>query len=196
MSIASMNQEDLEPAMQRLDALLADLEHSGNAAEHERTAEIVRTLLSVQGAALKRILAYLGQAGTPGQAVLDALTADELVGHLLLLHDLHPKGLEARVRQALTSVQTHLEAHGSRVEFLRVTPGGGVHLRMTGSCGCPSSRAGLENSIKDTLYAAVPDITDIELEESAGAPAANQKAFVPLTELRIDRRPVASVSST
>ena len=53
---------------------------------------------------------------------------------------------------------------------------GVVRLRMQGSChGCPSSAMTLKNAIEEAIYAAVPDVTAIEVEgivDPTGSPRA------------------------
>jgi hypothetical protein len=55
----------------------------------ERGEELVQALLDMYGEGLRRILARTDPA---------VLVEDELLSELLLLHDLHPVPLDARVR--------------------------------------------------------------------------------------------------
>src|SRR4051794_41772665 len=89
---------------------------------------MVEALLDLYGEGLARVLAGLGKAEAT------ALADDELVSHLLLLHDLHPVSQEERVRGALESVRPYLESHGGDVELLAVEDGG-ARLGLPGSCG-------------------------------------------------------------
>ncbi len=100
-----------------------------------------------------------------------ALAADELVAHLLLLHGLHPVPLEGRVMQALGEVRPYLESHGGNVELLAVE-GAAVHLRLEGSCsGCPSSAMTLKLAIENAIRKAAPEIEQVIAGDPAVAPA-------------------------
>jgi len=118
--------------------------------------ELVQALLDLYGEGLRRIL----ERADPG-----ALADDELVSHLLLLHDLHPLPVETRVREALEGVRPYLESHGGDVELVGVDEEGVVHLRMSGSCnGCPSSTMTLKLAIEDAIQRTAPEIERIEAE--------------------------------
>jgi Fe-S cluster biogenesis protein NfuA len=119
--------------------------------------DAVATLLDLYGEALTRIVARV-----PG----DALAGDELVGHLLMVHGLHPVSLEARVEEALDGVRPYLRSHGGEVDLLGVQEGV-VRLRLQGSCsGCPSSRTTLELAVEDAIRAAAPEVEAISAEDA------------------------------
>src|SRR5205085_705530 len=87
--------------------------------------DIMRTVRSFarHGSGLRAGLAHLGEAGTAGAPVRDALARAAVVSGLLLLHGLHPLGLEARVLQALDQVRPRLRSHGGGVELLGADAG-------------------------------------------------------------------------
>ncbi|HEU0275489.1 MAG TPA: NifU family protein [Candidatus Udaeobacter sp.] len=124
--------------------------------------ELVQSLLELHGTTLERALEIVHQNdGT----LVDKLAEDPLVSNLLILHGLHPLDLETRVRNALESVKPRLGLHGGSVEVIGVTPEGGIKLRLEGNChGCPSSRVTLKSSIEEAIYAAAPDVTELEVE--------------------------------
>jgi len=118
----------------------------------DRTAEIVQALVELYGEALARFVA----GADPQQ--------DELLSHLLLLHDLHPVDAETRVRQALDDVRPYLGSHGGDVELLAVE-NGVARVRLVGTCnGCPSSIVTLQNAIEEAVMRAAPDLERIEAE--------------------------------
>lgn len=145
----------------RLDALIGELE--GLAEPARATAmEVVSALLEVYGDGLRRIL------GALDAAVAEAVADDEVVGQLLLVHDLHPVDLETRVARALDEVRPYLRSHGGDVELLGVG-GGEARVRLDGSCdGCPSSAATLKLAIEDAILRAAPELERVAAE---GAPA-------------------------
>jgi Fe-S cluster biogenesis protein NfuA len=159
--------DDFRGRMERLDALIREAEHFADPAVQAHTREIVGALLELHGAGLAKILEHVAGSGENGRAVIDALTRDELVASLLLLHGLHPQDVETRVLGALDRVRPYLHSHGGDVEFLGAA-GAAVRLRMRGSChGCPSSAATLRSTIEQAIYDAAPDVTAVEVEERA-----------------------------
>lgn len=127
--------------------------------------EMVQALLDLYGEGLARTIEPLD--AETRRAVAD----DELVAHLLLLHDLHPVPVEARVHEALQEVRPYLDSHGGGVELVGVEDGV-VRLRMFGSCdGCPSSAMTLKLAIEDAIHKAAPDVVEVEAE-GVSAPAA------------------------
>jgi Fe-S cluster biogenesis protein NfuA/nitrite reductase/ring-hydroxylating ferredoxin subunit len=166
----------------RVEMLLAELETIEDPHTRTLTNEIVAGLVAFYGEGLCRILAIVrGLEPATAARIDDQLTHDDLISHLLLLHDLHPLDAETRVTRALDGVRPYLESHGGNVELLGIE-GGTVHLRLVGSChGCPSSTATLKLAIEEAIRAACPDIEEIDAE---GAVAdASSGSFIPLTVL-------------
>jgi Fe-S cluster biogenesis protein NfuA/nitrite reductase/ring-hydroxylating ferredoxin subunit len=157
----------------RVEALLAEIEAMPDPAARDRAVEVVQALLDVYGEGLARIVAHLAahDDGTMARALAD----DELVAHLLMLHDLHPVPLRARVLGALDEVRPYLASHGGDVELLGVDDGI-VRLRLDGSCnGCPSSTVTLKLAIEEAIHKAAPDVEAIEAEGARpAAPAPPQ----------------------
>jgi Fe-S cluster biogenesis protein NfuA len=148
-----------EQARERVGALEARLEQLDPTA-----LDALSGLVEVYGEALGRIVAAL-----PSETMA-ALAADELVGHLLLIHDLSPEPLEARVTAALDEVRPYLASHGGGVELVAIE-GATVRLRLEGHCnGCPSSTATLELAVQDAIRAAAPEIDHIEADGAVEEP--------------------------
>ncbi|WP_202450893.1 MULTISPECIES: NifU family protein [unclassified Streptomyces] len=159
---------------ERIDALIA-ASASGGAAARERSEQLVRLVTDFYGAGLTRLLDLVHEQGRLDDDVLAALAADDLVASVLLVHGLHPYGVETRVERALDSVRPYLGSHGGDVELLGVTADGAVTLRLLGSCdGCPSSSATLELAVRGAVEAAAPEVTAIEVE------TADDKASAPV----------------
>ena len=150
----------------QVEALLDRLDALPDRAARETATAAVQALLELYGEGLRRIVAALGEPQTR------ALAGDELVGHLLLLHDLHPVGVERRVRDALDGVRPYLGSHGGDVELLGVEAGV-VRLRLQGSCeGCPASTQTLKLAIEDAILKAAPDVERVEADGVAQPAAA------------------------
>jgi Fe-S cluster biogenesis protein NfuA/nitrite reductase/ring-hydroxylating ferredoxin subunit len=156
--------------------LVARVEGALDAIEADpRALEAVQAIVELYGEGLRRMVDGAG-------------VEDELVEHLLLMHDLHPVPLEERVHTALEEVRPYLDSHGGGVEVLSVEDGV-VRLAMQGSCsGCPSSTVTLKLAIEDAIHKACPDVEEIvaegvveparpqvlqiQLPQAGGAPAA------------------------
>ncbi len=165
----------------RVEELLATL-RSGQAKDPAPVAEeLVGLLVGLYGDGLSHIVAALREQGAPGAAMLDRLTEDPLVESLLLLHDLHPLDLDARVQRALDRVRPYLGSHAGGVEYLGVRDGV-ARLRLEGSChGCPSSTVTVQLAITGAVQAAAPEVTDVVVEGMTAPPAPKL--------LQIGRRP-------
>ena len=126
--------------------------------------ELVRLLVGLYGDGLGRIVSALADEGAAGAAVLDRLTADPLVESLLLLHDLHPLDVDARVQRALDRVRPYLGSHAGGVQYLGVHDGV-ARLRLEGSChGCPSSTVTVQLAIQGAVQDAAPEVTNVVVE--------------------------------
>jgi Fe-S cluster biogenesis protein NfuA/nitrite reductase/ring-hydroxylating ferredoxin subunit len=155
----------------RVEELLATL-RSGRIQDPAPVAEeLVRLLVGLYGDALSHIVAALADEGAAGQAMLDRLTEDPLVESLLLLHDLHPLDVDARVQRALDRVRPYLGSHAGGVEYLGVRDGV-ARLRLEGSChGCPSSTVTVQLAIQGAVQDAAPEVTDVVVEGMTAPPS-------------------------
>ena len=141
-----MRDEEVRELVGRVEGLLEQLDGEGKA------SEAVQALVQLYGEALARLIA----GADP--------TQDELLSHLLLVHDLHPVDVETRVRRALDDVRPYLGSHGGDVELLGVEDGV-ARLRLSGTCnGCPSSTVTLRNAIEEAVMRAAPDLDGIDAE--------------------------------
>ena len=157
-----MNGEVARDRVARAEALLEEIDSLADPAGRELAGQVVQALVELYGEGLERIMAALG--GKEAGGVRAALVDDELVAHLLFLHDLHPVPLAERVVGALEEVRPYLESHGGGVELVGVDDGV-VRLRLKGSCsGCPSSTMTLKLAIEDAIHKAAPDVGKIEAE--------------------------------
>ena len=149
-----MDDQAAREQVTRVEELLEELEGLPDVAAREKCVELVGTLLDLYGEGMARILA---QVPDP-----EALTGDELVLHLLLLHGLHPVPVEERVHAALAEVRPYAESHGGDIQLVEIDDGV-VRLLMRGSCsGCPSSSATLSLAVEEAIRKVAPEIDEIE----------------------------------
>jgi Fe-S cluster biogenesis protein NfuA len=142
--------EQARERVARLDALLEALDPAA--------LEAVSGLVELYGEGLRRIVAAVGA---------EALADDELVGHLLMIHDLSPRSTEERVSAALDDVRPYLASHGGGVQLAGIE-GATVRLRLEGHChGCPSSTATLRSAVEEAIRAAAPEVERIEEDDPA-----------------------------
>ncbi len=98
------------------------------------------------------------------------LADDPLVESLLLLHDLHPLDVDARIQRALDRVRPYLGSHAGGVEYLGVTDGI-ARLKLEGSChGCPSSTVTVQLAITSAVQDAAPEVTEVVVEGVTAPP--------------------------
>ncbi|WP_211879231.1 NifU family protein [Pseudarthrobacter albicanus] len=161
-------------AGERIGTLL-DALGAGGAVARGRAEDLVRQVTDLYGSGLERILEILDQQGKLDGATLAALTSDDLVSSLLIIHGLHPQDLETRVAAALDSVRPYLGSHGGNVELMDISTEGVVRLRLLGTCqGCPSSAVTLKFAVEEAIESAAPEVTAIEVveeEKHAATPA-------------------------
>jgi Fe-S cluster biogenesis protein NfuA/nitrite reductase/ring-hydroxylating ferredoxin subunit len=151
-----------EALLERVEQLTAAIEASADPFLRGTVDELVSTIMALYGEGLTRIFTELAERGE--EELLLRLAGDGVIGSLLLIHDLYPIPLEARVEEALASVRPYMESHGGDVELLRLEEGV-AHLKLIGHCdGCPASAATLELAIKEALEEAAPDLLGLEVE--------------------------------
>ena len=144
---------------EQIGTLLDDLSQSAMPAVTKRVEELLSCVLALYGAGLDRIGDHLD----PDTRRL--LADDELIGPLLVLHDLHPDDVDTRVQRALDQVRPYLGSHAGGVALSGVDENGIVHLQLEGSCdGCPSSALTVKNAIEDAVLMAAPDVVAVEAE--------------------------------
>jgi Fe-S cluster biogenesis protein NfuA len=162
---------EVEHRLADLDALLERVEQIPGPSG-ELALEAVAAVVEIYGAALSRALLL---ARSP-----EAFTSDPLLGHLLLVHGLHPDPVDVRVRRALEEVGARLGPHGASLELLGIA-GGMAEVRVTGGggCGTPSS-AELDEALREILLAEAPELVRVE---TVAGDTPRTVAFVPLDSL-------------
>lgn len=169
----------------QVEGLLAEIESSPDPAVREKVAGIVQGMLALYGEGLARIVELVGRGEERSPAgMLEALAGDELVAHLLLLHDLHPVGLETRVARALEELRPFLQSRGAGAELIAVRDGT-ARLRLHGSRSCPSSASALRRAVEAAVLRSAPDLFGVAIEDAdpPGSPRGRPEAFVPLSAL-------------
>ncbi len=133
----------------RAETLLSEVDTLTDPAAREHVTRTLHALVELYGQCLARVVRHAGPATRA------ELAADELVGHLLLVHDLHPDPVEVRVRRALDDLP------GARLLAVEEPA---VRVGVTAS-GCGSSAEGLRTAVRDAVARVAPEIERVEVEE-------------------------------
>ena len=156
----------------RVQDLTSRLESLPDPVARQSAEGLVSTVIELYGEGLGRIFAALDEAGEAGAALRRLLSEDGVVASLMLIHDLFPVELEARVLEALAGVRPYMESHGGNVELIELADGV-ARIRLEGSCdGCPASASTLELAIKQALDEAAPDLEGLVVEGAVESPEA------------------------
>jgi len=164
-----------------VESLLEETGALGDEEARGKTREILRAVLDLHQAALSRALDIARAQGATGSAVVDAFAADDLVGHVLALHGLHPVSLEARVRRAFARDGASLRAQGGSAEVMAVE-GGVIHVRARRGRASEASMAATIRDLVDTCAADADDT--VIVWEQDGRPEAHPA----LTQIRTKPR--------
>lgn len=158
--------------MARLDELLEKVERFPGPGG-ELAVEALRTLAEVYGEALARLV-DLADASQD-----DRLAEDELLSHLLVLHDIHPHSLPARLEQALDGVRQYVRSRGGRVELEEID-GETARVRLTGAACQSCSSPALERAVTESVLALAPELTGVETVQ---VPADHREPVIPVDAL-------------
>jgi Fe-S cluster biogenesis protein NfuA len=155
---------DIRATGDRIERLLDQLHAGADPQSYACAEELLRLVTELYGAGLARIVALVEEEDP---LLLGRLADDGLVASLLMVHELHPDSIEARVQKALETVRPFLAGHGGDVELLGLDAArGAVHLRLLGSCdGCPSSSVTLQLAVERAIVEAAPEIVTIDVEQ-------------------------------
>ncbi|GGU08089.1 NifU family protein [Actinomadura livida] len=153
----------------RLDETLGRLEQTPGATA-ETALDSVSMLTEVYGEALARVMEHIPTAAA------EALVEDDLVGHLLVLHDIHPEPVERRVARTLDGLRPRLNRQGFEVDLVGIEAGTARVGLKGGGCGGGAETAG--ELVQEAVLAAAPELAGVDLV-APKAPAA----FVPVDAL-------------
>jgi Fe-S cluster biogenesis protein NfuA len=166
--------------VRRLDGLLREAARFADPAVQAHTRALLQAVLALHGAGLERVVAHMEEAGDAGRAVLNACADDEVAAGMLLLHDLHPLDLEARVRQAVERARAALRPRGGEIELIGVSDGV-VRLRLSrGDDSRGATVAAMRPIVEEMIYGLAPEITTVEVEGEAGPVEEDGRVLVSL----------------
>jgi Fe-S cluster biogenesis protein NfuA len=141
-----MDDQAARDLVARVETLLDEVESLPGA---DKTLEAVEALVRLYGEGLARVMALADGARA-------TFAEDELVAHLLLLHDLHPVPVEERVRGAVAEA-------GGEADVLSVADGVAFLRPRAGGCAsCGSSAGTKRQAIEAAIDRAAPEVERVE----------------------------------
>jgi Fe-S cluster biogenesis protein NfuA len=176
---------DLHAVADRIESLLDEVRSATEGRVWLRVEELVRLLTELYGAGMARTLALAENHPD----LITRLGRDELVGSLLVLHDLHPDSLEERVARAVESVAPMAHKGGASVEVTsldREAAAAIVTVTAPGG-GCGSTGEALCDAVRQVLDDSAADAT-IEVRLAVDTTP-------PPTPVRLGRKPVGATQS-
>jgi Fe-S cluster biogenesis protein NfuA len=184
----ALDDRDVRERVARLDEVLERLEQTPGATA-EAGMRAIELLTGIYGEALTRVVERVSAIPELASALAD----DELLGHLFMLHEIHPAPLARRVELALDDVRPYVHSHRGEVELVGVE-GSIVRIRLSGTCGsCSSSSTTLDVAVRDAVLAAAAELTDVVAE---AAPPDGARPLIPLETLRRPARDSARGAPT
>jgi hypothetical protein len=173
-----MTQEVARPG-EHVERLLAEVESVAGPVAWPRVEALVAALVDLYGAGLERTVACAREAARNAGELDERLIRDELVASLLLLHGLHPLGLEQRIEAALARVRDELPA-AARLRCVSID-NGIVMLRIDESEARANVRPPPTTIVAQEIERDAPEVLGVQIEE----PAAPD--LVPAERLRRGR---------
>jgi hypothetical protein len=174
---------ELRSKLARVEELIHEAERLPDDTLRCQVQELVQNLMDFHGIGLARMIDEVRKLGTPGDALLDAWSRDEVAASLLLLYGLHPVDMESRVRAALEGISYELRAQGVEVELLG-TEDGVVLLRMTDRAEDHASASiSVRRKVAKAIYEAAPDASAIKADGDTPHPPSRIN-FIPMSRLK------------
>ncbi|HHU10007.1 MAG TPA: Rieske 2Fe-2S domain-containing protein [Intrasporangiaceae bacterium] len=169
---------DVERIAERLDAAegaVRDLDPKARAAAEE-LAEALKSLTTSTLTTLVRRL----RADERGRELLFDLVDDPVVRMGLLVHGIIRPDPMTLAAQALDRIRPTLHSHGGDVELSHLEEQI-AYVRLTGACnGCSMSSVTLRNLVEESLRAAIPSLTAVEVLPNDPTPTV-----IPVESIRV-----------
>lgn len=166
----------------RIEELVQDIESTADPATRSAAKELVQSVMDLHRAAIERILEIVTKTGEGGVGILRSLGADELVGGLLVLYNLHPEDFVTRVHRGVEKAQHILTRRGAVLQVLAIADAT-VHLKIdTHGHNCSSTAAELQSIVRGAVFETAPDAAEVLIEPAQSVSASG---FVPLERLQV-----------
>ena len=175
-----VDDNDFQKRVQKIGALVHDLEAIADPASRAAAKELVQLLMDLHGTGMERILEIVFQSGDSGTQIIDDLGRDSLVSSLLILYGIHPEELQTRLERKLEQFRSKLHKMGAEAKLVSVN-GGEVCLRVTiDGHACGSTSQAVKATVEEAVYEAAPDLTSLVVE---GLEEPTPSGFVAVEQL-------------
>jgi hypothetical protein len=169
-----MAEDNLHPASAELEEQLRRLDTITDPTSRNIATDLIASVLQFHTAALERMLEILRE-NDGNAAAMAGFDRDPLVRSMLLIHDLHPDPVDARVRRAVKELEPTARKRDATVEVITAEEAM-VRVRIKGGqAGRP-----LGEIVERAVRAAAPEAEQVIVEE----PLAAGPGFVPLDALQ------------
>lgn len=165
--MVAWDDERVREQVSRVEALLASFSGRREPVAAARAMEAVEALVALYGECLARMMSGVERSGN--RELVGEFSTDELISHLLLVHDLHPDDVGTRVEAALDGVRQEFGVQVDAVELLGMSAGA-IRVRVVAQ-GCGSTAERMRQAVRDAVAGSAPEIEQVEIEEGrSGAP--------------------------
>lgn len=153
----------------RVEEQLASLEsvnEPGARVVRAAALDAIGSLLELYGAGLARILTIIVDRTDPAiaSALNKEFARDEVVGHLLLVHGLHPDPVDERVGRAIARLGDERGNKKGQVEVVAVTETVATLRVIDAGEGCHSTAPELQRLAEEAVLAAAPELSRVDVE--------------------------------
>lgn len=175
-----VDEKDFQNRIQKIGALVHDLETIADPASRAAAKELVQLLMDLHGTGLERILEIVFQSGDAGSRTIDELGQDPLVSSLLILYGLHPEELQIRVERKVEQIASKLHKMGAEARLVSMNGEEvRVRVRLEGH-GCRSTIRSVRQTVEEAMYEAAPDLTSLVIE---GLDEPTEPVFISVDKL-------------
>ena len=71
--------------------------------------------------------------------------------------------MKEKIQAVIDEIRPNLQADGGDIEFVNVTPGGIVQVKLQGACsGCPGAAMTLKMGVERLLKSRIPEVKGVE----------------------------------
>lgn len=111
-------------------------------------------------------------------ALVERMLGDELIGHLLALHGIHPEPVAARVTRVIEGLRAAMSGQGGTIELDGIDDAMAIVRVSVGGRG--SISADIEHAVRRAMLAAVPELAGVAI---VPVERPSPVTFVPLDAL-------------
>jgi hypothetical protein len=157
-----------------VERLLGEAEAACGPTAWPRVEALITSLVELYGEGLARLLEHARGEARSATDLDQRIAADEVVGSLLLLHDLHPVALDRRIERALERLHEEVP-HASSLAVVAVSDGV-VKLRAVDSKATPPT----SHVIARAIEREAPELAGVQVD---GASPARTDGLLPAGSL-------------